>query len=95
MDKLRQAADNVRDSIGSGVVVLAAENDGKVNWVVMATKDAVGRGLHAGQLVKEAAMITGGGGGGRPDMAQAGGKDAAKIDEALAKVKSIVIEKLG
>lgn len=95
MDKLRQAADNIRDNIGSGVVILASENDGKVSWVVMATKDAIGRGLHAGQLVKEAATITGGGGGGRPDMAQAGGKDATKIDEALAKVKTIISGKLG
>jgi alanyl-tRNA synthetase len=92
MDKLRQSADGIRDKIGSGVVALAAESEGKVMWVVMATKDVVARGIHAGKLIKEAASITGGGGGGRPDMAQAGGKDASRIDEALDRVRTLVKE---
>jgi len=82
-DQLRQLADQVRDQLVSGIVILAANQGGKVALVAMADKQAVAAGAHAGQLVKEAARITGGGGGGRPDMAQAGGRDTARIDEAL------------
>jgi len=83
MDGLRMVADMVRDHLKCGVVTLAAVHADKVNFVVMATKEAVGKGIHAGNIVKEAAKIAGGGGGGRPDMAQAGGKLPEKINEAL------------
>lgn len=83
VEALRNLGDQMRDKVG-GVVVLADVIDsGKINILAMATKDAVAKGIHAGQIVKEVAKTCGGGGGGRPDMAQAGGKDAGKIDEAL------------
>ena len=80
---LRGLSDSLRDRLGSGVVVLASENDGKVALVVSVTKDLTAR-VKAGSLVKELAPIVGGGGGGRPDFAEAGGKDPSKIDELLA-----------
>ena len=83
MDSLRNTCENLRSRIGSGVVVLASSLGDKASFVAMATKDAVERGIHCGNIVKEAAKAAGGGGGGRPDMAQAGGKDTSKIDEAL------------
>ncbi len=83
MDNLRNVADLVRDRIGDGVVVLGAVSDSKVNFVVMATKEAVAQGIHAGNIVKAAAKAAGGGGGGRADMAQAGGKEPEKAAEAL------------
>ena len=79
---LRGIADSLRDRLGSGVVVLASELDGKVALVVAVSKDLTGR-VHAGRLVKELAPIVGGSGGGRPDFAEAGGKDASRIDELL------------
>lgn len=85
-DSLRQAADHLRDKLGQGVVVLGTVIEGKPSLVAMATADAVGRGAHAGRLLKEVAAMVGGGGGGRPDMAQAGGRDAEKLDSALASV---------
>lgn len=94
MEDLRNLADGLRDKI-QGVVVAAGDKDGKVNIVVMGTKDAVAKGFHAGKLVKEAASVTGGGGGGRPDMAQAGGKDPSKIKEALEKAKEVMLNQLG
>ncbi|SCY58311.1 alanine--tRNA ligase [Alkaliphilus peptidifermentans] len=94
MDDLRNLADSIKEKIGSsGVIILAAESDGKVSFVAVVTKDLISKGIHAGNLVKEAAKVTGGGGGGRPDMAQAGGKDPGKIEEALATVK-ILLEDL-
>ena len=89
MDALRNLGDQMRDKIG-GVVVLAAEIGGKVSILTMATKDAVAKGVHAGNVVKEVAKMCGGGGGGRPDMAQAGAKDASKVDEALAAAYGII-----
>ncbi len=90
MDALRDAMDSARDKLGSGVVVLAAESEGKVLLVAAVSKDLAGKTLHAGQIIKAAAAACGGGGGGRPDMAQAGGKDTGKINEALdAACKSI------
>jgi alanyl-tRNA synthetase len=79
---LRALTDSLRDRMGSGVVVLAAETDGKVSLVVSVTKDLVGR-VKAGDLVRHLAPIVGGGGGGRPDFAEAGGRDAARIDALL------------
>lgn len=83
MEALRNTCESLRSKAGTGVVVLASALGGKVSFVAMATKDAVARGIHCGNIVKEAAKAAGGGGGGRPDMAQAGGKDVSKIDEAL------------
>src|SRR3954468_7637880 len=80
---LRGISDSLRDRLGSGVVVLAAENEGKVGLIVSVTKDLTSK-LQAGRIVKELAPIVGGSGGGRPDFAEAGGKDSAKIDEMLA-----------
>jgi alanyl-tRNA synthetase len=80
---LRGLADSLRDRLKRGVVVLAAEQDGKVHLLVSVTKDLTDR-VKAGQLVKELAPIVGGGGGGRPDFAEAGGKDASKIDALLS-----------
>lgn len=90
MDGLRNSCDQIRNKIGSGVVVLSSAFGGKVSFVVAATKDAVEKGVHSGNIVREVAKATGGGGGGRPDMAQAGGKDESKINEALELAISIV-----
>ncbi len=90
MDALRNMGDMLREKLGSGVVILGAVNEGKVNFVGMATKDLLDRGIHAGNIIREVARVAGGGGGGRPDMAQAGGKDPAKIAEALDKAYEII-----
>jgi alanyl-tRNA synthetase len=92
---LRDTADKIRDSLDNGVVFLAAEADGKVLFTAMASKSAVAKGVHCGNIIKEAARVAGGGGGGRPDMAQAGGKDVTKIDDALAAAKSVLASQLG
>jgi alanyl-tRNA synthetase len=86
---MRELGDRVRDRLQRGVVALAMQGDGKVTWVTMVTKDLTGR-LHAGHLARDLAKLTGGGGGGRPDMAEAGGKDPARIPDALAKLVDIV-----
>ena len=91
---LRGISDSLRDRLGSGVVVLASETDGKVALVVSVTKDLTSR-LQAGRLVKELAPIVGGGGGGRPDFAEAGGKDPAKINDLLEKAPEVVRALLG
>ncbi len=81
---LRNLADQIMDKLGSGVVLLGAVIGDKLGFVASVTRDLVGRGYNAGSIVKEAARIAGGGGGGRPDMAQAGGRDVSKLDAALA-----------
>ncbi len=91
-EALRGLADSLKSTIKSGVVVLANETDGKVQVVVAVTADLTGK-VKAGQVVKEIAPIVGGGGGGRPDFAEAGGKQPEKIDEMLAAAPG-VIEKL-
>ncbi len=83
MEALRNTGDTIKNKMGSGVVVLGSGYEGKVSFVVMATKDVVSKGINSGNIIKETAKVAGGGGGGRPDMAQAGGKDLSKIDEAL------------
>ena len=88
MGSLRDLGDSLKDKIGDGVVALLSKADGKVNIVIMATDSAVKAGAHAGNLIKAVAPIVGGGGGGRPNMAQAGGKNPAGIDDALAAVKT-------
>ncbi len=89
VDALRNLGDQMRDKVG-GVVVLATVIGEKAMILTMATKDAVAQGAHAGNIVKAVAKICGGGGGGRPDMAQAGAKDISKIDEALAQAPAII-----
>jgi alanyl-tRNA synthetase len=88
-DALRGLSDSLRDRVRRGVVVLVAENDGKVQLLVSVSKDLTNR-LAAGALVKELAPIVGGGGGGRPDFAEAGGKDASKIDALLARAREMI-----
>ena len=90
MDDLRDMADMSCDKLDTGVVVLAAVNDGKVNLVVKASKAAVAAGAHAGKVIKEAAQLVGGGGGGRPDMAQAGGKKPEGVQAALDKAVEVL-----
>jgi alanyl-tRNA synthetase len=90
---LRGVSDSLRDRIGSGVVILVSESDGKVSLVVAVTRDLVSR-VQAGRLVKELAPLVGGGGGGRPDFAEAGGKDPSKIAELLSKAPAVVKSQL-
>lgn len=87
---LREMSDWFRDRLGSAVIVLATVANGKPDLIATVTQDLVERGLHAGRLINEVAQVVGGRGGGRPTMAQAGGKDASRLDEALAKVDTLV-----
>lgn len=87
MNGLRDLGDQLKEKLGEGVVVLASGNDGKVSLMVTATDAAMKQGAHAGNLVKAIAGLVGGGGGGRPNMAQAGGKNPAGIQEALKKAE--------
>jgi alanyl-tRNA synthetase len=89
-DTLRDITDRIKDKESSAVILLAAHNGDKVIFVAGVTKDNISKGIKAGDLVREAAKITGGGGGGRPDFAQAGGKKPEKIDEAFKKVYDIL-----
>lgn len=87
MNGLRDLGDSLKEKLGEGVIVLASSNEGKVNLVAMATDAAIKSGAHAGNLIKVIASKVGGGGGGRPNMAQAGGKNPAGIPDAIASVK--------
>ncbi len=89
-DAMREMADWLRDKLGSGVIVLGAVMGDKPFFVATVTPDLVQRGFHAGHLVKQVASVVGGGGGGRPNMATAGGRDVAKLDEALGRVTEFV-----
>ena len=89
-DTLAFLADRTANEKRSAVIVLAGSVNGKVNLAAKVTPDLVKRGFHAGNLIREAAKIAGGGGGGRPDFAQAGARDAANIDEALSAVLTLV-----
>jgi alanyl-tRNA synthetase len=91
---LRAVVDSVRERLGSGAIVLGSVTDGKVSLVSAVTKDLTGR-VHAGKLVQEVAKAVGGGGGGRPDLAQAGGKNPAELDRALAGVYDLVARAAG
>ena len=95
VDTLRQMTDWFRDRLGSSVVVLGSVINEKPMLVAAATDDAIAKGIHAGNLVRDAARIVGGGGGGRPNMAQAGGRHADKLPEALGQVAGWIEEKLG
>ncbi len=94
MNGLRDLGDQLKQNLGAGVIVLASAKDGKVNLVVMATEAAMQKNAHAGNLVKGIAPFVGGGGGGRPNMAQAGGKNPAGIPEALAKAEELLRQQL-
>ena len=91
---LMDLGDQLKGRLGEGVVVLFAVAEGKVNLLAMATPGAIQAGAHAGNLVKALAKIVGGGGGGRPNMAQAGGKDPSKVEEAVRQASEILQEQL-
>lgn len=92
MDSLRNLGDKLKEKLESYFVVLASAKEDKVNLIAIASEDVVKKGIHAGKIIKEIAKITGGGGGGRPNMAQAGGKDPSKIDKAISASYEIVKE---
>lgn len=87
---LRTLGDKLKDQMDSALIVLATVNGSSISFISMATDEAIKKGAHAGNVVREVAKVAGGGGGGRPNMAQAGGKDASKVDEALAKVYELL-----
>ena len=89
-DVLRTMGDDIKAKEHDMIAVLAAVNDEKVSLLCICGEDAVTKGAHAGRIIKEVAKIVGGGGGGRPDSATAGGKEPAKLKEALAAVSGIV-----
>ncbi len=93
-DELREMADWFRDKVESGVAVFATVQNGKPLFVATVTEDVIGRGVKAGDLVREVARIVGGGGGGRPNLAQAGGRDAEKLPDAMAAVSQLVQDAL-
>ncbi|HET9495369.1 MAG TPA: DHHA1 domain-containing protein, partial [Chloroflexia bacterium] len=95
MDALREAGDQLRDKLGSGVVVLGAVIDGEPKLIAMVTKDVIERGVRAGDIIKEISPAVGGRGGGAPHMAQGGGKDPGGLDRALDMVAEVVAGKLG
>lgn len=95
MNGLRELGDQLKEKLIDGVVVLLSEKEGKVNLIAMATDGAMAKGAHAGNLIKGIAGIVGGGGGGRPNMAQAGGKNPAGMDEAIAACASVLEGQLG
>ncbi|MBQ0026685.1 MAG: alanine--tRNA ligase, partial [Lachnospiraceae bacterium] len=94
MNELRTLSDDLRDKLGDGVIVLASAADGKVNLIAAATDSVQNKGVHAGNLIKEIAPIVGGGGGGRPSMAQAGGKNPEGIEEALKKAVEVITNQI-
>ena len=94
MNGLRDLGDQLKEKIGEGIVVIASNVDGKVNLMATATDAAMKAGAHAGNLIKEIAKLVGGGGGGRPNMAQAGGKNPAGIDDAIEKAKEVAAAQL-
>lgn len=91
-DEMKSMADKVKAEVENSVAVMGALTDGKITFVAMASKEAVGKGVHCGNIIKEITAIAGGRGGGKPDMAQGGGQDASKIDDALARVDELVAE---
>jgi alanyl-tRNA synthetase len=93
-DTLRSMTDRFRQRYPSGVVVVGSVVEGRPTIIAAVTDDLVKRGLHAGELVKAVAQMVGGSGGGRPNLAQAGGKDGEKLPEALAQVERLVREKV-
>ena len=94
MDTLRNMGDKIKEKLNNFIILLASENDGKVNFISMVSDEPIKKGIKAGDIIKIAATICGGGGGGRPNMAQAGGKDPSKIDEAIEKALDFVKQQL-
>lgn len=94
MNGLRDLGDQLKGKLGEGVVVILSNQDSKVNMVAMATDQALAAGAHAGNLIKGIAALVGGGGGGRPNMAQAGGKNPAGIPDAIAKAAEVLAEQI-
>lgn len=95
MNELRNLGDKLKSEIGSGVVlIVSAQGSDKVNMIAMATDDAIAKGAHAGNLIKSLAGLVGGGGGGRPNMAQAGGKNPSGIDQLIAKAPEALAEQI-
>ena len=94
MNGLRELGDQLKEKLGEGVIVIASAADGKVNLMVTATEGVLKQGVHAGNLIKGIAGLVGGGGGGRPNMAQAGGKNPEGIEAALAKVPELVSQQV-
>lgn len=90
MNGLRELGDSLKEKLGDGVVVLASVTEGKVNLIAMATEKAMAKGAHAGMLIKGIAGLVGGGGGGRPNMAQAGGKNPAGVEAAVAEAEKVL-----
>lgn len=90
-NELKALADKAKEQMVNGVVVFASNENDKITFVAMAMKDAVAQGVHCGNIIKQITAVCGGKGGGKPDMAQGGGKDALKIDDALAMVDDIII----
>jgi len=94
MNALRNLGDQMKDKLGDSVILLVSALEGKVNLVAMATDAAMAKGAHAGNLIKEVASLVGGGGGGRPNMAQAGGKNPASMDAAIEKAYAVIESQL-
>ena len=94
MGGLRELGDQLKEKLGEGVVVIASAAGGKVSLMATATEGALKKGAHAGNLIKAIAGLVGGGGGGRPNMAQAGGKNPEGIDAALSKAKEVLAEQI-
>lgn len=94
MDTLRNMGDKIKEKLSDYAILLASDNDGKVNFIAMCSDSVIKANIKAGDIVKTAATICGGGGGGRPNMAQAGGKDPSKIDEAIKCTLDFIKEKL-
>jgi alanyl-tRNA synthetase len=93
-EQMRQQVDRIRQKAGSAVVVIGWADDGKVQLIAAVTEDLVKKGIHAGKLVGQIAKVVGGGGGGRPTMAQAGGKEPARLGEALDLARTLVRDQL-
>jgi len=91
---LREMGDILRNKLSSAVIVLATVYDNTPSFLAMVTPDLVARGFHADDIIKQVARVTGGSGGGRAEMAQAGGKDVTRLDEALSSVESIIAERI-
>ena len=93
-DDIKMTCDNIKDKMqGEAVVIVIASTlDDKITFVASASKEAIAKGVHAGKIIKAVTQLTGGNGGGKPDMAQGGGKDASKIDDALLEVENILKE---
>ena len=94
MNELRNLGDNLKQKVANGVIVLASVSGSNVSLLAMAGDDAVSKGIHAGNIIKSIATIVGGGGGGRPNMAQAGGKRAEDTDKALEEAKKVIAAQL-